>query len=544
MATSSNHQEEKAELDQVLSSEVFAKSPTSAKLLQFICKKYFEDKAGDLKEYSIGVEALGRPPDFDPTASSIVRVEVHRVREKLKKYYEIEGSDHPIRVWLQTGHYVPQFLRRAEVVPVGTPKTEAAHVEGAPNLQTNTLAVESPGGRPLPSSQIYNEDARVSTSRTLSPDAKWAATKRFWKALAVSGTVLVAIVVFAVWGFRRARTSAVGSLVPPSKPLAVAWESGDEIRILAGYTKDRYIDRAGRLWQTDRYYHGGSVLEGTRDFIARTSDPTMFRSARIGEFSYDIPLKPGTYELRLFFAEPKFGPATYAGGGESSRIFSVEMNGKPLLSDLDVVSQSGGTNVALVRITKDVSPAKDGYLHLRFIRTEDQPLVNALEIVPANPGKIRPVRLVAQDNSLTDHAGRAWIPDTYYVGGRLVRRKVLVAGTDEPDLFAGERYGRFDYSIPVASGKYAVTLYFSETYFGAVNSGSGGVGSRILDVHCNGVPLLTNFDIFKEAGGASRALSRTFHGLEPNAAGQLVVSFIPVKNYACVNALEVVDESE
>jgi hypothetical protein len=56
--------------------------------------------------------------------------------------------------------------------------------------------------------------------------------------------------------------------------------------------------------------------------------------------------------------------------------------------------------------------------------------------------------------------------------------------------------------------------------------------------------LLHSFDIFKEAGGANRALDKTFHGLEPNAQGLLKLSFVPKENYAQVNAIEVVDESE
>jgi len=35
-----------------------------------------------------------------------------------------------------------------------------------------------------------------------------------------------------------------------------------------------------------------------------------------------------------------------------------------------------------------------------------------------------------------------------------------------------------------------------------------------------------------------------FHGLEPDADGKLVINLMPVKNYAELNALEVVDESK
>jgi len=362
MPPSIAHNEEKAELDQVLSSAIFAKSPTSAKLLQFICKKYFGDEAGDLKEYSIGVEALGLPVDFDPAMSSIVRVELDRLREKLEEYYEGEGADHPVKISLEAGSYVPHFLRGDRFAPGSRPAPDSAHAVS-----------RGEAVREFPSPDSFAE-------------ARAEAIRKFWKSLAFSGSVLLAIVVFAIWGFRRAETSAAGTVTPASQPhaRASAIVPGNEVRILAGHTEERYIDRAGR----------------------------------------------------------------------------------------------------------------------------------------------------------------AWNPDNYYSGGQPARRNGVVAGAEDPELFASERFGKFDYSIPVAPGKYAVTLYFSETHFGTANTGSGGAGNHVFDVHCNGVPLLKDFDIFKEAGGASRALSRTFHGLEPNAAGQLVISFIPVKNYACVNAFEVVNESE
>jgi hypothetical protein len=34
------------------------------------------------------------------------------------------------------------------------------------------------------------------------------------------------------------------------------------------------------------------------------------------------------------------------------------------------------------------------------------------------------------------------------------------------------------------------------------------------------------------------------HGLEPDAQGKLNIALTPVRNYACVNAVEVLDESK
>jgi hypothetical protein len=59
----------------------------------------------------------------------------------------------------------------------------------------------------------------------------------------------------------------------------------------------------------------------------------------------------------------------------------------------------------------------------------------------------------------------------------------------------------------------------------------------------NGRTLLKDFDIFKEAGGAGRALVKIFHNLVPDGQGKLVFRVVPVRDYACVNAIEITDES-
>ena len=91
-------------------------------------------------------------------------------------------------------------------------------------------------------------------------------------------------------------------------------------------------------------------------------------------------------------------------------------------------------------------------------------------------------------------------------------------------------------------GRYSVTVKFAESWFGPGKPGGGGVNNRVFDVFCNGVALLRNFDVFKEAGGADRALDKTFRGLRSSAQGKLVLSFVPLRNYASVNAIEVIDE--
>ena len=45
----------------------------------------------------------------------------------------------------------------------------------------------------------------------------------------------------------------------------------------------------------------------------------------------------------------------------------------------------------------------------------------------------------------------------------------------------------------------------------------------------------------KDAGGPNRIVGKVFPNLQPNAQGVLLLEFVPVKNYAEVNAIEIVE---
>jgi hypothetical protein len=193
---------------------------------------------------------------------------------------------------------------------------------------------------------------------------------------------------------------------------------------------------------------------------------------------------------------------------------------------------------------KDISPDKDGFLHLMF-SSSLSPCVSGIEILPGIPGRMRPVRIAAAGPSYYDREGQFWSADRYFRGGRPMRKVVAIQGTRDPELYSNQRWGNFTYSIPVVTGdKYRLTLKFAETFYGPGSWAKGGVGSRLFDVYCNGVALLRDFDIYKQAGGESRPADQVFHGLVPNRQGRLALSFAPGSDYATVNALEVVDEGQ
>jgi len=143
----------------------------------------------------------------------------------------------------------------------------------------------------------------------------------------------------------------------------------------------------------------------------------------------------------------------------------------------------------------------------------------------------------------TDSQGRVWSPESYWSGGRVVIRQEEVKQTADPGVYQSERYGNFSYEVPVAPGSYMAILHFAESWHGPGREEGGGVGSRTFDVFCNRTVLLRDFDIFAEAKGDYRALVKTFTGLRPSAQGKLLFSFVPTRNYACINGMEVIDES-
>lgn len=97
------------QVQRILKSANFRNAVTLQQLLQFLTVRVFEGGTDGLKEYTIGVEAFGRPQDFDPKTDTIVRVQIHRLRQKLTEYYDADGSRDPILVEIPKGHYLPTF---------------------------------------------------------------------------------------------------------------------------------------------------------------------------------------------------------------------------------------------------------------------------------------------------------------------------------------------------------------------------------------------------------------------------------------------------
>jgi hypothetical protein len=128
------------QLQRVLQSNTLRNSLTLQQLLLFLGTRAIEGNSEGLKEYTIGVEAFGRKPDFDPKTDTIVRVQTHRLRQKLKEYYEQEGVHDQILIEIPRGHYYPAFRTRVD----SRERTEADNAETNPASHSETHSNSDP----------------------------------------------------------------------------------------------------------------------------------------------------------------------------------------------------------------------------------------------------------------------------------------------------------------------------------------------------------------------------------------------------------------
>ncbi len=500
----SREQAVQAELKRLMESAAFRSSKRCREFLEYIVEYTVKGPSGALKERSIGVNLFQLTPDFDTGQHTVVRVTANEVRKRLAQYYLAEnGSYHQVRIDLPPGSYSAEFRWQ----------------------------------RPA---------AEVRAAETPTPARSWL-TRRV---IGCAAALLVIASAFGVWYSRTKKpvpVSAKSTLAAGS--VATVSSGSEDLRMIVG-SANPYIDRSGRTWVPDRFYSGGSVQVRPSERILRTLDPDIYRHVRVGEFRYDIPLAPGSYELHLHFAETGLADFISAeSSGEGQRLFRVTANGQRILDLFDVVADAAGANTSDERVFRDISPADDGFLHLSFASVRGAAMLSGIEVLPVSAGKVRPVRIRAGwTSSWQDSAGRQWQSDSHFMGGNALVRATNPAEASNsilPDmsLYASERWGNFSYAVPVADGRYRVTLKFCEGHYGRHNTGIGGVGSRVFDVYCNGVALLRDFDILKEAGGEGRPVIRTFSGIRPTAQGKIVLGFVPIKGMACVNGIEVVEDS-
>jgi len=123
-------------LGTALLSRAFERTPTLHNLLFYL----LEHRNEELSEYRIATEALGRKSDFESHSDSTVRVQISRLRSRLKKFYETEGSQQSTRI----------------IIPLGTHRVQLVEVDLQDNAEKNPSpsdGIELVGSHPQPRRQ-------------------------------------------------------------------------------------------------------------------------------------------------------------------------------------------------------------------------------------------------------------------------------------------------------------------------------------------------------------------------------------------------------
>ncbi len=108
-------------------------------------------------------------------------------------------------------------------------------------------------------------------------------------------------------------------------------------RINCGSTAS-YTDKDETLWAADQGFSESKTVAREKTLpIDNTAAPEVYRSERYGMKNYTLPVAPGTYTVRLHFAETF--DCNYRAG---KRSFDVSVNGKTVIEAFDPYTAAGG----------------------------------------------------------------------------------------------------------------------------------------------------------------------------------------------------------
>ena len=195
---------------------------------------------------------------------SIVRVEAHRLRKRLREYYAGEGAGHSIKIDVPPGQYTPRFVCAADSAE--TP--EIAQTE-PPLLQP-----------------VEQEYARKTSGLTFAPSVLPTRLEplpqkrrgRNWLRWLAAAVVVMAAV--GLLYLRRPQTRSAAT----AADAAAAIPSGEEVRILCGVESGSYVDAQERVWQSDAWYQGGVVAQVPHNqIVIGTRDPSRYTAAAARE---------------------------------------------------------------------------------------------------------------------------------------------------------------------------------------------------------------------------------------------------------------------
>jgi hypothetical protein len=180
------------------------------------------------------------------------------------------------------------------------------------------------------------------------------------------------------------------------RELARRMACGSTVVFLSPLVFDRGLQTlAGNLQRKGFKKQGVSIREFQVGNVPK-DEQACFKNEFYGQFSYlmsDIPDADHFVEL---------GMCEGCYTEEGKRLFDVQINGKPVLRNFDILKEAGGDHLAVIRRFK-VRP-KGGKIDIQFIARKDSPSLSRLRIFDQNE------KLMVEDNVAKYIHAASWLP--------------------------------------------------------------------------------------------------------------------------------------
>lgn len=191
-----DHSDDYFPIDIMLVSHAFERTPVLKGLLVYL----WEHRGKEFSEYAIATEALGRHPDFDPKVDATVRVGISRLRQRLKEFYETEGTTTRVRVRIPLGsHYLEVFQTEA---PPGAKEKEVSGFQSVRGIWSKLLLSFVGCCITLLAVVTYFRIEPTRTKVTPSP-SKVESLPHFWQSFLANGRpshIIIPRPTFFMWG--------------------------------------------------------------------------------------------------------------------------------------------------------------------------------------------------------------------------------------------------------------------------------------------------------------------------------------------------------